>query len=148
MDDKFACFPFLNPGLYFALQLKNVLIPNAHVFSKKEDVPKDIPLEKEQREIYHILKSCGQESRFIDLFESPKERREVALLSIEKMERMPYFLPSLSIYRASLCTCNLKHNGNMKWIENRGYLKPLPRRHVRGPRRFMSVFETLRTVFS
>lgn len=159
MDGNVIEFPFLNPGLHFAYQLRNLLFPS-HVyefpFKEMEDVKDDIPFpygfEWEQRILHQALKSRGLEDRFIDLTQPCREIQEMDTTSmdIETIKYSSVGLPVLSRINTTHIPAHHVHK-RVYWYDtgkNKKLLRSPPRKHVRGPRRFTSIFETFRTIFS
>jgi len=163
MGGNLIGFSFLNPGLHFAYQLKTLLSP-PHVYEfsfkemddVKEDVKEDIPFpcdfEREQRILHQILKARGLEDRFIDLTQPCRDIQELDTTSmdIETIKYSSVGLPILSrIHTTHIPVHHVHKRGYLcDTGKNKKLLRSPPRKHMRGPRRFTSVFETFRTIFS
>lgn len=158
MDKKVMGFSFLNPGLYFAYQLKNILTQNSHVCvgfpspwdTARDDILSSYDFEKEQGQIYRIMKSCGQERQFVDLTRPPIEIKKFETLSSDIVDCRSSMYQSGALSRITKTTRPLHYEiHKLGYIsKNKKQMRSPPRKHIRGPRRFTSVVETVRTIFS
>ena len=147
MDENVACLfpsPFFNPSVYFAMRLKRSLTVPDSSFS---DFSSSGIIDLHQREVYKIFKDCHKEELFIDLSETSSPSLDFIPAPISKRNDESYCIPPLqktpAILPSGQCIRSIPDPPVHK-MRNRSP----PRRTARGPRRFASVFETLRALFS
>jgi len=157
MDGNMIGFSFLNPGLHFAYQLKNLLFPPRFYkfsFGIEDDIPFPHDFKQEQEISDQILIAHGLEKFIVDLTQPSGEiqKRDTTPTNIQPIK---YFNTRTSsvLPRTNTTYITTHHDYKQCYLydkntnPNKIPLRPR-RKHIRGPRRFTSFFETFHALFS
>jgi len=165
MDGNMIGFSFLNPGLHFAYQLKNLLFPPRiykFSFGIEDNIPFPHDFKQEQEISDQILIAHGLEEFIVDLTQPcgeiqkwdtiPTNIQPIKYFNTRTSSVLPRtnttYIPTHHVYRRGyLYDKNTSTNTSTITNTNKISLRPR-RKHIRGPRRFTSFFETFHALFS